>query len=649
MKPTMLGAAILLYLGSALVFVSVPMCLRSWKRVVSVLVAWTTCYLCWYLYSPLYEGPPLIIKSADRDVELHGVAAQLGDTVSCDPRLVRVSDPADVVAAIATSVSGTGVRVAGGTHSWSGLICTNETLIMLEGCDMDLQGDTLVASAGCKVNEAQQFLGGRNRVLHGFGSIMKQTLGGSIMTSLHGAQFDMFTDHLTALEAVLADGTATRVEGDDLKWWASSMGMLGVVTKVELTTFAYTSVRRVSTFETFDAAIAQLENESLHGLAMTGVLESDTFFVEAFVDPQPANFTKLYEHDPWFVFGYDNIVQPLFVLFGWVIRGLDITRLQFSEEDRRLELTHAWSHIVGYSSGSGSEYSVPLRNCRAALEEMRAMNAYSHVYLRKVRGSDAPLAFAKEDSCAIDPYLFYTYNYGVDHEAFMERLEYIVSKYEGRTHWGKKWHLEYGEAVPEAFKAYRNTLDPTGVFMNNFTRALLNGDRFEYKPLAFACRGAVWVTCVWVTVALVPLVFLLPTTSWNRLFQISFGALAALFAWIAVNIHDNKWEEGQVHGHNHAGAALSVLWLVLAALLLLDTMFAYKRPIWVLLLRGGVAAGVLVDACIKLWGCDACEHGIPTLLVGVALGSQIALMAVDKPVPADYKKLQQDTREPRFP
>lgn len=645
----MLGAAVLLYLASALLFVAVPLCSCSGKRSVTLLVAWTTCYLCWFLYSPLYAGPPLVLKSADRNVELQGVVRNWGDTVACDPRVVRASTPADVAAAIGTSKSGTGVRVVGGSHSWSGLICTNETLVVLEGCDMTLDGTTFKASAACKVSEAQQFLGERERVLHGFGSIMKQTLGGSIMTSLHGAQFDMFTDHLTALEAVLADGTTTRVEGDDLKWWASSMGMLGVVTKVEFATFPYTSVQLTGTFETFESALAQLDNASLHGLAITGVLESDTFYVEAFSDPQPANFTKLYEHNNWLVFGYDNVVQPLFVLIGWALRGVDITGLQFSEQDKRLELTHAWSHIVGYSSGSGSEYSVPLPYCKAALEEMRAMNAYSHVYVRKVHGSDAPLAFAKEDSCTIEPYLFYTYNYGVDHEAFMERVEYIVSKYEGRTHWGKKWHLEYGNAVPAEFIAYRNTLDPLEVFMNDFTRALLNGERYEYKPLAFAYRGAVWVTCVWVTVALVPLVLLLPTTSWNRLFQIVFGALAALFAWIAMNIHDNKWEEGRVHGNDHVKLEWSLLWLMVATVLLFDTLFAYKRPIWVLLLRGGVAAGVLVDAGIKLWGCDACEHGIPTLLVGVALGAQIALMAVDKPVPANYEKLQQDTREPRFP
>jgi len=644
----MLGAAVLLYLASAVLFVSVPLCSCSAKRSVTLLVAWTTCYLCWFLYSPLYAGPPLVLKSADRDVELQGVVRNWGDTVACTPQVVRAATPADVAAAISTSASGTGVRVAGGTHSWSGLICTNETLVVLEGCNMTLDNTTFKASAACKVSEAQEFLGERGRVLHGFGSIMDQTLGGAIMTSLHGAQFDMFTDHVIGLKAVLANGTTTRVRGDELKWWTSSMGLLGVVTRVEIDTFPYTSVLRAGKFETFDGALAHLDNTSLHGLAITGVLEGDSFYVETFTDVQPASFTGLYKHDKWLVFGYDNVVQPILILFAWALRGVDLTRLQFSEHAARKELLHAWSHIVGYSSGSGSEYSVPLPHCKAALQEMRAMNAFSHVYLRKVHGSDAPLAFAKEDSCAIDPYLFYTYNYGADYEAFMERVEHIVGKYGGRTHWGKKWHLEYGDAVPESFKQYRRSVDPDGVFLNDFARVMLKGERYEYKPLGFAYRGAVWVTCVWVTVGLVPLVLVLPTTSWNRQFQIAFGALAALFAWIAMNIHDNKWgEEGQVHGQDHAEFEWSLLWLAVTAALLFDTLFAYKRPLLVLLPRGGVATGVFVDAGVKLWGCDACEHGVPTLLVGVALGAQIALMAT-MPAPTDYEKLQ-DTREPRFP
>ena len=95
---------------------------------------------------------------------------------------------------------------------------------------------------------------------------------------------------------------------------------------------------------------------------------------------------------------------------------------------------------------------------------------------------------------------------------------------------------------------------------------------------------------------------------------------------------------------------MTLLWLVVAALLFFDTLFAYKRPIWVLLLWGGVVAGVLVDAGMKLWECDACEHGVPTVLVGVALGAQIALMAAVPGVPAsnDYKKLQSG-QESRFP
>ena len=46
---SMFGAFLLLYLASALLFAAVPLCSCSAKRTVSLLVAWTACYLCWFL------------------------------------------------------------------------------------------------------------------------------------------------------------------------------------------------------------------------------------------------------------------------------------------------------------------------------------------------------------------------------------------------------------------------------------------------------------------------------------------------------------------------------------------------------------------------------------------------------------------------
>lgn len=633
----MWGALILLYLGSSLVFVSVPLCTCSSKRVTTVLIAWSVCFASWFLYSPIYSGPPSVLKSTDRSLELHGRVRNWGDTVVCDPKNVLAQSKADVVKTVLASKK---VRVAGSSHSWSGLICTDDTLLTMQWCDMALDGTLLTASSGCKVSQVQEFLGERGRVLHGFGSIMDQTMGGAVMTSLHGAQFHMFTDHVHAMSAVLANGTLIRVEGDDVLWWTSSMGLLGVVVDVEMRTHNYTSVRRATTFETFEKALTYLNDTSLHGLAITGVLEKDTFYVERFLDPLPATFEGLYEHSKWTVFGYDNIVQPLFVLFGWALHAVDLTRLQFFEHDERLGITHAWSHIVGYSSGSGSEYTVPLSQCSAALREMRDLNALSHLYLRKVLASAGKLVFAPVDSCAIEPYLFYTYNYGSDYHAYMERVEHIVNKHGGKTHWGKKWHLPYDHMIPSDFKAYRQTLDPSGKFLNGFARVLLDGGKYNYKPVVLARRGALWLTTAWFAIVAVPLALVLPEPDWNRLFQFVFGTLAVFFAWIALNVHDNVWEVDTEHGEDHNGAPLSVVWLLVVALLLIDTMFAYKRPIWVLLLRSGVTAGVIVDAGIRLWGCEACEHGMPTLLLGGALALQVVLMAVHKPKSAKYKRLQ---------
>ena len=631
----MWGALLLLYLASTLLLVSIPLCTCSAKRVVVVGIAWTACFASWFLYSPIYSGPPSVLKSTDRALELHGRVRNWGDTIVCDPHIVDAASESDVVQAVTSHEN---MRVAGSSHSWSGLIYTNDVLLKMQWCDVSLDGTLVTASSGCKVSKVQTFLGERGRLLHGFGSIMDQTMGGAVMTSLHGAQFHMFTDDVVAMRVVLANGTVLRMEGDDVHWWTSSMGMLGVVTQVQMRTHNYTSVRRVASFETFEKSLAYLKDSSLHGLTVTGVLESDVFYVERFTEPRTTSFQGLYEHNKWVVFGYDNVVQPLFVMFGWMFRYVDITQWQFSEHDERLDVTHAWSNIKFYSSGSGSEYSVPLQHCAAALREMRDMHAFSHLYLRKMLASKSHLAFAPVDSCAIEPFLFYTYNYGSDYEGYMERLEHIVNKYGGRTHWGKKWHLPYDGMISPEFKAYRQALDPTGKFVNDFAKVMLEGGKFDYKPLVLAYRGALWVTTAWIAVGLVPLALVLPETTWNRMFQLVFGTLAALFAWIALNVRDHVWEHDKVHGQDYHGIPWSVVWLVVVGILLFDTMFAYRRPVWVLVARGAVAVAILVDACLKFWVCAFCEHGVPTLLVSASLAVQLVFMAT-VPTNVKYEKL----------
>ena len=94
---------------------------------------------------------------------------------------------------------------------------------------------------------------------------MDQTMGGAVMTSLHGAQFHMFTDDVVAMRVVLANGTVLRMEGDDVHWWTSSMGMLGVVVRLSLHTSPLLYVDCRAAWTTLDDAIAGMRDDEAVG------------------------------------------------------------------------------------------------------------------------------------------------------------------------------------------------------------------------------------------------------------------------------------------------------------------------------------------------------------------------------------------------
>lgn len=605
----MFGALVLLYTSMCIIIFSLP-CLWQKKGYRQLLLFfWTTTFALWYLFSPIYSGTPTILKSTERPIVQNGLVRNWGDTITCRPRIFRAKKHSDIVEAVQAAAH---LRVVGSTHSWSALICSTDSILFLEYCDMLLdKNNTLIASAGCKISDIQTFLGLKGRILHGFGSIQGQTLAGASLTSLHGVQFDMFSSHIHKMEAVLANGTSATIHGPELRFWKSSMGMLGVVTKIYVKTFVHSSLVRHSRLLSFDDAMNILHNDSIHGLAITGVLEHDTFLVETFDQKQPANFTGLMKHSSWTIFGYDNIAQPLFMLFGRVLKPLNIIRLLYSDKSERIEMNKAWSHIVGYSSGSGSEYSVPLHECKNVLHSIRQLDKFSHVYIRKLQPNSDELSFAPVKSCCIEPYLFYTYNYQQDYKDYMHAIEALVKKAGGRTHWGKTFHLNYSGFVSKAFKDYRDSIDPNKKFMNDFTSTILQGHAYEYKPVVAGYRSIVWLTAFWTSLALTCISPRCPNISFQTAAIIAIDALTVLFAWISLVTHDNTFVNGHIHGENHKGIPWAVVWLIITIMLACTGVLKYDTT---LRLRTLLSIVALIDAIAKLQ-CDFCNHGLSTLLM----------------------------------
>lgn len=619
----MLGAALLLYVLVGLLLVGVPLCAKVSKSGIATTVfLWTTCYTVWYLYSPVYGGTPRILKSTDRGFDSEGVVRNWGDTVVCHPKVVHAFNSTDVERAL----DNTFVRMVGSSHSWSGLICSNDTVLSLNYCHIDLNEDIIHASAGCKISKVQEYLGKRGRMMYGFGTIMGQTLGGASMTSLHGIQFEMFASHITEMTAILANKTTKTITGEELRYWRSSMGLLGIVTDMKIQTFPLGSIRRRTFIEDFDKAMEYL-HLPLEGLAITS--SKDTFSVETFTDIQPATYQGLPQHNSWYVFGYDNIIQPTLMLLGGfnlfegVLNSIDIIKLTTSEEDVRINMLKAWARIPGFSSGSGSEYTVPIEHCKAALQKIRDLNRLSYIYIRKINASTDILTFAPKQSCSIEPYLMYVSGYEQTYQQYMTNIEQIVLSYGGKTHWGKRYHMPYSNMIPGEFKLYRAQLDPHGKFMNDFTHKMFNGAAFKYKPLVFGARGAIWMFLFWITILSVPwsLVCGFPSMSSKRSAQIYIGFLAIVMAWVMSNIHDTEFgnnlgvndhfEDNVLHMDKHYKYAWSIQWFLLSIILFVMTLTDHVF----LFARSTVGLGAIVDGLTKLHE----SHGLMTIVLGATI------------------------------
>src|SRR5262245_13272524 len=175
---------------------------------------------------------------------------------SCAPR--RFLRPADVdelqVAVELAASSGGQLRVVGGGHSFTPVVCTTGVLVDLA----DLHGPVEVdparsvarAPAGILVRELAAALWEHGYLLSNQGDIDVQTIAGAMCTATHGSGLSKqsFSGALRSAEYVAADGTLRTVGPDDreIDGFRTSLGVLGVLTAVEVAiTPAYQLQERV--------------------------------------------------------------------------------------------------------------------------------------------------------------------------------------------------------------------------------------------------------------------------------------------------------------------------------------------------------------------------------------------------------------------
>src|SRR6266487_562439 len=130
------------------------------------------------------------------------------------------------------------------------------------------------------------------------------------------------------------------------------------------------------------------------------------------------------------------------------------------------------------------EYNIPAQHIKSVLNEIRQcieqhqFNVHFPIECRFVHSDDIWLSPSYQRESAYVAVHMYR---GMPYRTYFRSIEEIFKRYEGRPHWGKM-HTRSAEELTtlyphwQDFQHIRSMLDPQGMFLNSYLRALFDAD-----------------------------------------------------------------------------------------------------------------------------------------------------------------------------
>ncbi len=486
----------LLVIVVTIVFIGVYACIRHKKKYdyihLTVICAATVLpYFSYAVFNPLYDGPAFTALSVNRDPIQGDTVRNWGDTIECKPKYIyeprTVEEVQDIVK------SSYKVRVVGGGHSFSPLVCTNETLLTMRHMKRVLYTNetSVTVQAGSTIQELNANLD--DSIVHGFGSIQDQSLAGAFSTSHHGLTFYSFAEDVIEITAVLANGTV--FETNDLYYWRSHLGLLGVITSMTINTYPNSRVKISKHKVTLDEAIQMLPTADA-GIIETNYNQRERALLKHITILGPDSSVFTIRDNSFVSMLWDSIVVPVSVLFPSLT---EFPLLDIADTDEEEDLmVQAWSKYPEYGM-MYSAFAIPFENCSAFIRSIDAKNhAVSTLLVRYLNAqhNTTCMTFARQESCVVDVYDLQSQP---SLEEFHLDLEQTVLLYGGTSHWGKYYvsDMKYQiRNIPcyNSFKSYRDIMDPEQKFVNDYAAEILElqtGTR--YKVSGYETKRIVFI------------------------------------------------------------------------------------------------------------------------------------------------------------
>ncbi len=383
------------------------------------------------------------------------------------------------------------MKVVGAGHSFTGIACTDGTLIDLRGyrrvLGHDPDASTVTVEAGISLADLSEELDARGLALENMGDIAYQSIAGATATATHGTgvRFGNLSSRVVGLRLVTADGSvldcSLTQHADVFAAARVGLGALGVVSAVTLQCVPAFRLRAVEEAVPVDDVLADF-----------GGYMARTDHVEFYWVPRTRwALTKRNTRtaDPssprprWREIRDDLVVSNL--LFGAMCRvGRRVPRAiprlgkllpatgPADYVDRSDRVFTSPRHVRFYEM----EYAIPLAAVPEALGRVRtlvdqlAVPISFPVEVRAVAADDIPLSTASGRSTG---YIAVHVYRGTPYDQYFQGVERIMDDYDGRPHWGKM-HFQTAETLAprypawDEFQAVRRRLDPEGRFSNPY-------------------------------------------------------------------------------------------------------------------------------------------------------------------------------------
>ncbi|MDF1628693.1 MAG: D-arabinono-1,4-lactone oxidase [Alcanivoracaceae bacterium] len=393
----------------------------------------------------------------------------------------------DALRQILKAASGT-VRVFGGSHSFSGLVPTDHTMISLEGMSgmRRHNADALTASFGpgtrIGMASAQNWEIGQSFMNEP--DINLQSLAGAVATSTHGTGTSLpsLSGMLAGMRLMTVDGEVlelSEADGDLFRAACASLGALGIVTELTFKNVpAYRLQDETRVMGLRDAMdLMEREHDKTRNLEFFAFPRGETAIVkitrttdEPDTPPAEADSNELLE-----------LASDVSMKAPWLIPAIQKAVTFFVEEEIRRGPAHviyAQKRSVPFNE---MEYTVPLDKGLECLEEVCAkirndrMNVFFPIEFRYTAADNSLIGmFRGRPGASISVHQYHRQEYNT----LFNAVEPIMQRYEGRPHWGKLHTMDAASLANvhpglETFRTLRRQLDPQGKLLNAHLRHIL--------------------------------------------------------------------------------------------------------------------------------------------------------------------------------